>query len=411
MWVTATRHVCVTASVFDVCRLWNKHSTPNTDTDDTDDNCSSGGLGFYSHGNMCLPHQHWVMQVKSAGGFNVNNTQSSESAHKHNMHLASTRVRHLEANKTQSEMSRYLRNNHLFREMNKIVNSNPQTGTPRVYSVSIRGNPLWELNEYGDRVPTTMRVQPDLPFSDPRFQKQFLHREVRLARVEIMDLLCAQLGMPSTRESYTRFEDMDFHFGHSLRYMDGSQLWGTDSEYKSYSTNDGYARRRDVVLMNGVENRSYTQNGSTVERRDALCGEIVCFMSTRWHHGGDTRIWLIVRWFEPHNTHERDSKHRPVCPGPLRINHCLWRYARLVHPRKTMVSPRTGQPCNAYRVQSHFFGSTAEQQQSRFRSEKRAFYGLVEAITVANRVNMCPIFLQDTHEPDTSVWLETVTLI
>lgn len=48
-------------------REWKDFSTPNTDTEDTSDECEVGGLGFYSHGNHALQHQHWVQQLISAG--------------------------------------------------------------------------------------------------------------------------------------------------------------------------------------------------------------------------------------------------------------------------------------------------------------------------------------------------------
>ena len=48
-------------------REWKDFSTPNTDTDDTGDECEVGGLQFYSHGNHALQHQHWVQQVISSG--------------------------------------------------------------------------------------------------------------------------------------------------------------------------------------------------------------------------------------------------------------------------------------------------------------------------------------------------------
>jgi hypothetical protein len=49
-------------------REWKDFTTPNTDTDDTDEDVKVGGLGHYSHGNYSLLHQHYVEQVISAGG-------------------------------------------------------------------------------------------------------------------------------------------------------------------------------------------------------------------------------------------------------------------------------------------------------------------------------------------------------
>ena len=93
----------------------------NTDTDDTSDDSTVGGLGIFSHGPMNLVHQHWVMQFKSAGSLDVHNTQGAEADHKLCMKLASSRVRHLSANKTQHSMLLYLCFHGLFEELKKFI--------------------------------------------------------------------------------------------------------------------------------------------------------------------------------------------------------------------------------------------------------------------------------------------------
>lgn len=82
--------------------------TPNTDTDDTDEDRAVGGQSMYSHNTMNLTHQHWVPQVVSAGGFNVHCVEGPESGHKTNMHVDSRRVKHGDYNETQGNMSNYL---------------------------------------------------------------------------------------------------------------------------------------------------------------------------------------------------------------------------------------------------------------------------------------------------------------
>ena len=98
-------------------KVWKDFSTPNTDTEDTSDECKIGGLGYYSHGVYSLLHQHWVQQLISAGGFNVHCTQGAEAVHKLCMHLASLRVRHKDLNSTQSAMLRYLCLRSLFQDI------------------------------------------------------------------------------------------------------------------------------------------------------------------------------------------------------------------------------------------------------------------------------------------------------
>jgi len=44
-------------------------------------------------------------------------------------------------------------------------------------------------------------------------QKRFLHREARIARVELMDLVCDKLGLPKTRRSYAALGRLTWSFG------------------------------------------------------------------------------------------------------------------------------------------------------------------------------------------------------
>ena len=44
-------------------------------------------------------------------------------------------------------------------------------------------------------------------------QKRFLHPEVRVARVEIMDLVCDAFGIPKTRRSYAALGRLTWSFG------------------------------------------------------------------------------------------------------------------------------------------------------------------------------------------------------
>ena len=100
----------------------------------------------------------------------------------------------------------------------------------------------------------------------------------------------------------------------------------------------------------------------------------------------DSITFFLVRWFEPHHlSHERDQMNRPVCPGPLHINHCLWRYAKTPAPRQS--------------VPHHWSAA-----------ERHAYYGLILPQNVLNRVNITPIFVNNTVNTGID-WLETVTLI
>ena len=88
------------------CRDYVKpHLQSNSDTDDTDPDADVGGLGKYSHGKFCLPHQHHVEQVISAGGFNVHDTEASEAVHKLCMRLPAQRVKHGRPDTTRPDLT------------------------------------------------------------------------------------------------------------------------------------------------------------------------------------------------------------------------------------------------------------------------------------------------------------------
>ncbi len=44
-------------------------------------------------------------------------------------------------------------------------------------------------------------------------QKRFLHCEARIARVELMDLVCDKLGFPKSRRSYRALGRLTWSFG------------------------------------------------------------------------------------------------------------------------------------------------------------------------------------------------------
>ena len=196
-------------------KLTSKYSS-QTDTDDTSDECKTGGLGYYSHGVHCLQHQHWVEQVIIAGGFGLHCTQSAEAKHKECMHLASVRVRHMDINYTQSSMLRYLFLRTLCQDIKKMF---------LPVTVIRTRNSTWGLRSILFEFKTVDR------FTSVRFQETILHREARLARVELIGLLCNKFGLRDTRASYNRLEVLTYSCGQKYIRRNGQALWATDSNY------------------------------------------------------------------------------------------------------------------------------------------------------------------------------------
>lgn len=381
---------------------WKDFSTPSTDTDDTDDEFRVGGLRYYSHGQLILQHQHWVDQVISAGCFGLHCTQSAEAKHKECMHLASVRVRHLDINSTQSSMLRYLYLRTLCQDIKKKF-SVPAPVRTRQYSWGLRSI-LFDLKT-GNR------------FASVAFQETILHSEVRLARVELLGLLCNKLGLPDTRASYTRLEVLSYVCGQKYIRENGKTLWATDSNYHGDGRQD--RRRRDILFIKGNER---TDDGT----RNALCCEAVMFLKVSNFGAADFAVppavvqdfdedksvtFVLGRWFAPHDSvYERDSCHRPICPGPLHINHCLWKYACSNADRPALVQP-DGQPADLFNRQYILFGRTMQEARATLQLEKRAYFCLLSHNNIINVMNMCPVFAPNSSEPDPHTWLQSVTVL
>ena len=170
------------------------------------------------------------------------------------------------------------------------------------------------------------------------------------------------------------------------------------------------------------------ETGEQVVKENALCGETVCFLKIS--NLGDilvpaglkrddsstfddpTFTFILIRWFEPDpiRTFERDPLHRPLCTGPLHVNHCLWRYAKTRTYRRALAT-HTGLPNEFFDRHKHMFGTTHTEQMNAFNMEKNAFYQLIDPLNVLRTVCMCPCFLPSTSTPDYDLWMETVTVL
>ena len=312
---------------------------------------------FFSHGKHCLQHQHFVDQVISAGGFNVHCTQSAEAKHKVVMHQASIRVRHLGINQTQRAMLQYLCLRSLFRAIKKKASKEEDT------------RPRKKFAEGVSVFMCAMKMSEHLDFRSSHFQASFLHCEARVARVELLNLLCEKFELPPSLASYAQLEFFDYQIGQKFTRADGFVIWATDSRYGDKETTN--RKRRDVLFLKGSET---TDQGT----RNALCCEAICFITVSSLLNAkfdlpksipsniDSITFILGRWFEPHSDADcRDENHRPVCPSPLHINHCLWKYARARNERCMLGIRHTS-------TQAHLFGKSREEQSEAHYRERKA---------------------------------------
>ena len=120
--------------------------------------------------------------------------------------------------------------------------------------------------------------------------------------------------------------------------------------------------------------------------------------------------FVLVRWLEPHpRVWERNVERRPVCPGQLHINNCLWSYAKTSRPRRSLVSP-SGDPSRAFNTNKLLFGTTPTEQRLCWERETHAYYGLVTPDNVIGIMNLCTTFKPNSAEPRYGEWLQTVRM-
>ena len=383
-----------------------------TDTDDTTASMKVGGLGFYSHGDQSLTHHHWVRQTISAGSFGVHCTEAAEAALKGVFRHPLSRVKHSEQNVTHASITNYLCQDLLYRALKPVflpptvVQSKPCTpGVSMPYRIKVAG-----------RVQEVTMVPPFV--SEPAQQK-FLHPDVRVAVVEVLDLMCDKLGLPHTTVSYRRLQHLDWVIGQKFVRQDGQIFWSTTSDY-SYG-----GARHDCVRLVQTEEVEVNDGTSLVKKVTAQCCRLVSFWTVsglcrltcrlpdefrqRTHDKGDRIHLMLVRFFEAHpSAVERDSEHRPVCPGPLYINNCLWRYARAV-PRGILRN-RDGSASLAFLTQTHIFGQTAAEQNRNYVRECRAYYSFIYPDHILSRSNITELF-QGKSCMTSGEFIESVTII
>ena len=399
---------------------------PETSTEDTASDRDTGGLGLFSHGSKSLSHQHWVEQVLRAGSFGLHCTEAAEANHKTCMRLASYRVRHLGDEKTKSNMMDYLCWHNVFQELQQLHFPPIPPRLVASSSEKLIKVPLREVIRSEDGTTTLQVVSMGDELSSVQQQSRFLHEQVRVAKVELLDLLCEELDLHMNVESYNLLATLDWKFGQHLVAPGGRSYWSTDTQFPHKGGYGIRHRRRDVFQLCGSEWASVTlPDGTVVQKQTGLACESLCFIQLSGPTLTSMRIparlmcdefkfygrltFLLGRYLCAHpGSWARDTKHRPVCPGPLRVNHCLWTYAKTATPRRVMIN-RDGSPSRAFVLQKHLFGSTDFQQRTTRSAELHAWYCLVHYECILEKMHATREF--DMSGLPTDTWLQTVTII
>ena len=200
-------------------------------------------------------------------------TEAAEAKHKTCMGLASHRVKHLRQNHTQNAMLRYQQRHCLFELMHQqevLRAEGRKQYFPPKFKILL---PL-QVHTIDGPIPVTMG---DMLHTVEQ-QESFLHKEVRIARVELMDMLCSRLELAKTRLSYNIMNRLQWSFGQKL-VTSSKTYWSTDSNYIC-PTSENKSRRRDKFLLLGTENIRITLGDGREELTPtAFCCEAVCFLS------------------------------------------------------------------------------------------------------------------------------------
>ena len=126
---------------------------------------------------------------------------------------------------------------------------------------------------HSGRKPFTMGIN----LHEIQKQRSFIHSEVRLARVELMDLVCDRLALPKSRGTYRHMNLLQWTLGQKL-IMPSGTYWATDTRYTCV-TSENSSRSRNKFLLRGTESvRVKRPNGDVVDTPTALCCEAVCFL-------------------------------------------------------------------------------------------------------------------------------------
>ncbi len=123
-----------------------------------------------------------------------------------------------------------------------------------------------------------------------------------------------------------------------------------------------------------------------------------------------TLFLVLVRWFTAHpDARERDNLCRPICPGALNSNHCLWRYACSTNPRGVMCRP-DGSPAEPFLNSRLSFGRNNTHSDIKWSEEKNAYYGLIYPSSIISTTSMSNEYDADSMK-HTDDWLETVVVV
>lgn len=408
------------------CCVCNHREANESETTDTDDDSSWGGLGFFEYSQKGLPHAlvHATELVETFGHHGACCTCVGEAGHKVNIKQAARFSRtYASKNTSQAGMLQYVQRQNLWSAVMEL-NGTSETSEEDRSSISASSEDsdddgVPEPRVAGNQRPPTIRalaklmeplahascfntMVPDERGRPPRtWGGTFLSNRVLITRTELITLLRTKLNLPATWENVTRLAtQLDWQcFGCAkLRNADGDLR-------KVVGTSNQFPRRRDFVHLSGHENNT------------ALSVQVVMFIQVSGlGHAGiqvpevlriprnntctrHSVVLAVVRWLAPdRRSLLRDSKFMPLCPPPFGSNHALWTFQRLDRQRGYFSD-------HIFARQLHLFpGSDRRTRRRNADTLSRARYDLVTLESIDSFMNCTTI------DNDSQSILETIML-
>lgn len=217
---------------------------------------------------------------------------------------------------------------------------------------------------------------------------------VLVSRKEVLLLLAERVLKKRTREAMITISNMDMQIG---RHVAVTMSSGGTLHYYGVPAGSVQNKFPTWVEVAGYDKVSRRSNRLTSRLACVVCaiqlnnviiatGQTVPAELRDVHgiSGKESVTFLLVKYAAPHESAtQRGPDHRPLCPGPLKHSHCLWKWAaRPSGYTRGCFRPRP------WERNKRYFGRSPEQQEAIKRTELRAWYDIIQVTNIKCYANV-----------------------
>ena len=317
------------------------HESESSDTDDTDDEFTWGGLGRFEYSQKGLPHalMHQPELVMRGGHYDAFCTFRVEASHPHNIKLAARYARcFASVNKTQIAMLDWVLLQRVWSETillpsaresgsDSPVRAPPTPDGPAIFKLSN----LLTCGHAFDNVVCNNRTPA-------RWGKTFVSSQVRMTRTELLSKVCVKLNLPDTLAQHAQLVKRLYFKCYGELTL---RRHGEPCKYAGISKIS--PGRRDFVRVKGTPENNTCLSAQVLMfvhisgfRSTGRGIRLPDYLTTPQNEGAVTLA--LIRWLSPHRgAIMRDDRLRPVCPPPFDFNHALWTFYKLPNRRPELT--------------------------------------------------------------------------